>query len=309
MADAKSPRRPVWMRQPERGSAGLLRLMRQLSLRLGRRLTRPIVAGIALYFLLTARTARQASRDYLARCLPRPVTPWDLYRHVHTFAATIHDRIYLLNDRFDDFDITLHGHQALARLHADEGRGLLLLGAHLGSFEVLRAVARQHGDLPVSIAMSVDNTRQINQALAAVNPQAVPDLIPLGRMDAILTLHQRLTEGRLVGMLADRAAGAGQYVELPFLGRLAPFPTGPFRLAVMLRQPLYFMTGLYRGGRRYEVHFVPLDGDLPAEGGREARVRALMARYVALLERHCRAAPYNWFNFYDFWQAHESEHP
>ncbi|MCO5976031.1 LpxL/LpxP family acyltransferase [Ideonella oryzae] len=295
--------RPAWMRQQERGSLWLLRLMTRLSLGLGRRATRPLVALIALYFLITARAARQASRSYLSRCLGRPARWSDLYRHVHAFASTIHDRVYLLNDRFALFDLQPIGHEAVDRQHSGEGRGLLLLGAHLGSFEVLRAQARHHGQLQLSVAMYLENARQIHETLAAINPAAAPDIIPLGQLEAILTVHQRLKEGRLVGMLADRASGSDQYLQIPFLGEPAPFPCGPFRLAVMLGQPIYFMTGLYQGGNRYELHFHPLHLDPTLGGDREAQIRALMAQYVAQLERYCRAAPYNWFNFYDFWHS------
>ena len=121
-------------------------------------------------------------------------------------------------------------------------------------------------------------------------------------MDAVLELHRRLCEGALVGILADRAVGHDEGVELPFLGAPARFPLGPFRLAAMLQRPVLFMAGIQRGDKAYELVFERLDLGLPASG-REARARALLERYVALLERQCRAAPCNWFNFYDFWSG------
>jgi predicted LPLAT superfamily acyltransferase len=130
------------------------------------------------------------------------------------------------------------------------------------------------------------------------------DIIALGKLDAILAIHHKLEEGALVGILADRAAGRDEYVRQPFLGAPARFPTGPFRMAAMLRRPVYFMAGLQRGGNRYEVHFELLeDFTQPLPGPREAVVQALLERYVAALERHCRSAPFNWFNFYDFWEG------
>jgi hypothetical protein len=68
------------------------------------------------------------------------------------------------------------------------------------------------------------------------------------------------------------------------------------------------MAGLYRGGRDYELRFIQLAdfGTLAATGAqpaaeRDAAIRAALERYVATLEALCREAPYNWFNFYDFW--------
>ncbi|RQO68823.1 acyl-CoA synthetase [Aquitalea sp. FJL05] len=300
-AATPSPDRPQWMRQQERGNRFWLRVMSSLSCLLGRRCSRLVLYGIALYFLLFASKARQASRSYLSRSLGRPPRWREMYQHVLSFASTIHDRIYLLRDRFDDFQIDLSGVDALHH-HCDGGQGVLLFGAHLGSFEVLRAMARSRPELQMSMAMYPENARQINQALQAINPAAAPDIIALGTMDAMLKVHQRLEEGALVGILADRAAGPDHYLSRQLLGAPARFPSGPFRMAAMLRHPVYFMAGIYLGGNRYRVHFELLeDFSGVTRQQRAAASEALLDKYVAALERHCRAYPFNWFNFYDFW--------
>jgi hypothetical protein len=294
---------PQWMQRKERGSMFWLRVMRIISMAVGRGPSRVVVYGIGLYFVLAASSARTASRDYLERCLGRRPTWLELYRHVLTFASTVHDRFYLLNDREDVFDVHCVGVPPESLGGVDVKQGALLFGAHLGSFEVLRAAARWDARDKVCVAMYPENARQINEALAAINPTAVSNIIALGKIDSILTIHQRLQEGAMVGILADRAVGAADhYVSLPFLGSPAPFPVGPFRLAAMMKQPVYFMTGLYRGGNRYEVHFELLSDFSDRAGkSRDVLIQELMARYVGTLERHCRAAPFNWFNFYDFW--------
>ena len=137
------PERRNGRRAEERGSASMLRLMTWISLRLGRRAGRCVLPFIVAYFLLFAAPARRASRIYLRRALGREPGWRDLYRHVHSFASTIHDRIYLVNDRFDLFDIEVHGSELITGLVGD-GRGAFLMGAHLGSFEVLRALAREN---------------------------------------------------------------------------------------------------------------------------------------------------------------------
>jgi predicted LPLAT superfamily acyltransferase len=298
---------PEWMQRKERGSLFWLRVMRWFSLRFGRRLSRLALYVIALYFSLAVPAAQKASRAYLERVLQRPVTWRDLYRHILAFSSTIHDRIYLLNDRHDLFDIRIIGGGPLHALHAS-GAGCFLFGAHLGSFEILRSIARGHGGLNVSVAMYPENARQLNDTLASINPRIMLDVISLGQFDSMLAVHHRLKEGAMVGILADRASGPDKYLELPFLGSPARFPTGPFRMAAMLRQPVFFMAGLYRGGNRYDIQFELLaDFTGPKPASREEEARALLEKYVAELERHCRMSPHNWFNFYDFWKAAESE--
>ncbi|OGT04405.1 MAG: acyl-CoA synthetase [Gallionellales bacterium RBG_16_57_15] len=293
----------AWAHTPERSNRLMLRVMTWISLRLGRRVARSVLHLIAAYFLLFAPASRRASNNYLRRALGRPAHWRDLYQHFFTFAATIHDRVYLVNRRFDLFDFEVHGEDTLRRLLAD-GNGLFLMGAHLGSFEVIRALARKETDLCVAMVMHEDNAQKINAMLAAINPQAVQDIIGLGHIDSMLKVRERLDEGCVVGMLADRTPGNDTLYPVQILGADVHLPGGPFRMAALLRRPVLFMTGLYLGGNRYAIHFDTLaDFSAVSRGQRDAAVQAAIQRYAALLDQYCRQAPYNWFNFFDFWQA------
>jgi predicted LPLAT superfamily acyltransferase len=261
----------AWAHAPERSNLFLLRVMTWISLRLGRRTARGVLHLIAAYFLLFAPASRRASRSYLGRALGRPARWRDLYRHFFTFAATIHDRLYLVNRRFDLFDLEVHG--------------------------------RKETDLRVAMLMHQDNAKKINAMLAAINPQAVQDIIGLGQIDSMLKVRERLDAGGVVGMLADRTPGNEAVVPVQILGSNANLPSGAFRMAALLRRPVVFMTGLYLGGNRYAIHFDTLaDFSAVAQGQRAAALQAAITRYAALLDQYCRKAPYNWFNFFDFWQ-------
>ena len=280
----------------------MLRVMTWISLRLGRRAGRMVLHPIAGYFLLFAPASRRASRNYLRRALGRPPRWRDLYRHFFTFAATIHDRVYLVNHRFELFDFEVHGEDTLRRLLAG-GKGLFLVGAHLGSFEAIRALGRKNTDLRVAMVMHQDNAQKINAMLSAINPEAVQDIIGLGHVDSMLKLREHLDQGGAAGMLADRTLGDDTLYPVRILGANAHLPGGPFRTAALLRRPVVFMTGLYLGGKRYAIHFDALaDFSGVARDRRDAAVEAAIARYAALLDHYCRTAPYNWFNFFDFWQ-------
>jgi len=292
-----------WAQRAERSSLPVLRLMVWISLTFGRRLGRVVLHGIAAYFLAFAPGARRASAAYLARVLGRAPTLAERYRHILAFATTIHDRVYLLNDRFDLFDIEIVGREAIDAAIAD-GRGVLLMGAHLGSFEVIRAVGRERTARPIAMLMYEENAKKINATLAAINPAATQDIIPLGRMESMLQARDRLDAGHLVGVLADRGLGGDPMRDCPFLGRPAPFPVGPFRMAAMLRRPVLLMAGLYLGGNRYRIHFEPLaDFSQTARDERDAAIAEAQRHYAARLEHLCRTAPFNWFNFFDFWQG------
>ena len=102
-----------WLRQQERSNLAILKLMVWISLTFGRAIGRVVLYGIAGYFVLFSPRARRFSRDYLHLALNRWAEWSDGFRHVFSFASTIHDRIYLLNDRFDLFEIEVHGAEAL----------------------------------------------------------------------------------------------------------------------------------------------------------------------------------------------------
>lgn len=305
MSTRTSLNRSNWAQRRERGNAAVLRIMTWISLHLGRPLGRVVLRGIALYFVLLAPAARRASRAYLARVLGRPARWRDVYRHVLAFATTIHDRVYLLVERFDLFDIRVEGGELVDAALA-QGRGAFLVGAHFGSFEVLRAIGRTRPNLRVAILMYEENARNLNAVLAAVNPAFKQDVIRLGRPEALLEAREYLDSGAMIGMLADRTIrqeGADALMSIDFLGSRARFPLGPMRMAAMLRRPVIFMAGVHRGGNRYDLHFEALaDFSETARSERAAQVEAAVQRYVSLLQKHCRGAPYNWFNFFDFWR-------
>ncbi|HEY9097759.1 MAG TPA: acyl-CoA synthetase [Thiobacillus sp.] len=298
-----------WVQRPERSNQTMLRIISWISLRLGRAPARVVLAGISLYFLMFSPAAKAASRNYLRRVLGREPRLANLFRHFHSFASTIHDRIFLLNGRFDLFEVEVHGQAIIDEVLAT-GQGAILMGAHMGSFEVVRAIGRNQPDLKVAMVMYEDNARKLNAALTAINPAAMLDTIPLGQIDSMLKVQASLDHGTALGILGDRTLSGDAMLRLPFLGADAEFPLGPMRLAAMLKRPVLFMSGLYLGGNRYAVHFERLaDFSTLERSERDAAIRASIIQYAASLERHCRTAPYNWFNFFDFWRPKDAAKP
>lgn len=297
------PSRAAWTQLPERSNKTMLRLMRWISLRLGRAPARVVLLGISLYFLLFAPAARAASRIYLRRTLAREPRFADQFRHFHSFASTIHDRVFLLNERFDLFQIETHGVAVLQEVLA-AGRGAFLMGAHMGSFEAAHAIGRKQPGLKVGMVMYAENARKLNAALAAINPASTREIIALGQLDSMLRVQAALDDGWVLGVLGDRGLGGDPVLRVPFLGEEADFPLGPMRLAAILKRPVLFMSGLYLGDNRYAIHFETLaDFGTLERTQRDAAIETAVVAYAACLERHCRAAPYNWFNFYDFWRT------
>jgi len=296
-----------WSAARERSNLFTLRLMAWIAVHLGRRVARWVLHPIALYFLCFAPGPRRQSARYLQRALGRPPRWSERYRHLHHFASTVLDRVYFVRGQLQPFDVQVKGAALLQRTLA-EGRGAFLLGAHLGSFEALHAAAKGQR-LPVTMVMYPENARMIHAVLQAIEPSFALDIIAIGRSGSTLAIRERLDGGSLVGLLGDRhlpgaAAARTGMLELPFLGRPAQWHDGPLRLALLLRRRVIFMVALYLGGARYEVRFDEL-ADFSQLGGdaaqREQALHSALEAYVQRLQQLCIEAPYNWFNFHDFW--------
>ena len=299
---------PAWAHRRERGSLLALRFMAWVAVTLGRPVARLLLHPITVYFLLFGVSARRHSARYLGRALGRPATGRDQYRHFHAFASTVLDRVYFVRGQTGAFDLKMHGDAGCDDTLAS-GQGGFLIGAHLGSFESLHAAGKSFPGMQVTMVMYPDNARKIHGVLQAMAPDFKLAVIAIGNAGSTLAIRDALDAGHLVGLLGDRYLGAESArsagIEIPFLGVPALFSDGPLRLALLLRRRVIFMVGLFLGGKRYDVRFETLADfrNPPTDpAAREQLVRDTLHAYVARLEALCREAPYNWFNFYDYWR-------
>ncbi len=292
---------PVWRMRRERGSRWLMRLTAALALGLGRPLARALLYPACAYFLAFSRASRAASRDYLHRVLGRAPSLREQFRHYHCFAAQILDRVHLLAGDLRRFDCAIEGVDVLeSALTAD--RGVLLFGAHLGSFEVMRVLALAHLPVSVRVLMNEGNAEKLASVLGPLNADIERQVIVLGRAQTMLDVRDALRRGEIVGLLADRAVAGDRMRRCDFLGSPAAFAQGPFLLAATLRVPVVLFSAVQTRPGAYRIRFEPFSDRVTLSGdGRDAELQRLCQRYAAWLEARCREAPFNWFNFYDFW--------
>ena len=296
-----------WKTRQERSNLAVVRMARRLTQILPRRVGRWLLFPTALYFLVANEQARAASLQFLGRVLARPPGLRQVFRHFLFFATVVMDRAYLLRDDLAGFDVNSDGERLVESVRSS-GRGGFLLGAHLGSFEALRALGREKVDNPrIVMVMYEENARMINEALAMLNPNLQQDIIGLGKADSMIKVKHALDQGALVGILADRlldteCAPSDRRV-IPFLGRPAAFPVGPFRMAALLRRPVLLMLGIYLGANRYRLVFEEIYDFSGMTSSRQAGVEEAMLRYVKRLEHYSRTYPFNWFNFFDVWEG------
>ncbi len=298
----------AWRNLQEHSSPFALKLIRWIALHLGRPVARLLLYPISGYYFLFAKHQRRASRLYLRRVLNKEPSWLDVVRHIFCFASTILDRIYLITGQFDKLQIAFPTENMPLKFSSN-GSGCLLLGSHLGSFEVLRSYAVKKCPLPIKILMHEGQTPMVMHMFNALNPKVAETIIPLtGGMNSLLEVKEALANGYAVGMLGDRIAGDAteKTVLCKLLGGVVAMPTAPIVIAAALKVPLIVFFGLYLGGNRYEIHFELLAERIDlSRHNRQQELQQWTQRYVDLLEKYMLAAPYNWFNFYDYWQDDE----
>lgn len=290
-----------WLGARERGTVAGIRFVLWLTTAFGRPVARAFVSALALYYVLAHGSVRRASRAFLRR-VGAPHGFWDCYRHLQRFAHCALDRVFLLRGRTAGIELVSHGTEHLLAAR-EAGRGAVLLGAHLGSFEALRAQAASRG-YPLNIVGYFKNAAMINGVLAEVAPDSAVRVVHIETdgMEHVLALRERVERGEFVAILADRHELSRRVAEVTLLGGRVRLPTGPFLLASVLKCPVFLTFGLMKGTGRYELFCEPFADPLVIDRrDRDAALAACAARYAERLEHYVRAAPDNWFNLYDYW--------
>jgi predicted LPLAT superfamily acyltransferase len=303
---AKTPEALGWRAVPEAGTILGIRLVAWLLRAFGRGFVGAFLYLLCVYYALLRGTARRASRAYLAK-VGHAATFRDVVQHLHHFAQVASDRVLFLTGKWSSLRIEHHGHELIVEA-VESGKGALLLGGHLGSFEAMRALADRYR-VPINVVADFSNAERINRVLGALAPGAQLRVISLARgpnaspVTTILAIQAAIARGELVAILADRHDDdADRTVEVPCLGAPARFPVGPWVLAHALACPVYFVAGLYTKPNRYDLYCEPFAEQVRlARGKRDESMREMVTKYAARLEHYAHLAPYNWFNFYDFW--------
>ena len=308
-----------WSRIAERGSIWGIRFTAWCYRLLGRRLCLPLVYVVVGYFFLTDAPGRRASLAYLRRVraapgghevLSRPPGLRECFRHYRTFALAIVDRLGIWFGRDGEFEFVTHGLDYVDRL-ADEGRGALILGSHLGSFDALRLLAKRAGSV-VNVLMFRANAERINQVFKEVAPDAEAQVISVDptSVQSVFTIRERLRRGEHVAILADRieVGERDRSLAVPLLGGAVELPQAPILLAGLIGCPLVSAVALRDGPGRYQVYVDVLAESvaLPRDR-RDAVLAELLTNYARRLEHYCLLRPFQWFNFFDYWRDEAPE--
>jgi len=316
-APEHAPARAVpnrWSQVAERGSLWGMRFTAWSYRRLGRRVCGALVHAIVAYFFVTDRKGRRASAAYLRRVYATPEgraalggAPgrWQSFLHYREFALSIVDRIGIWFGHVDDFSYEMVGEEHLDRL-AEQGRGAILVGAHLGSFDALRLLAERKKSL-VNVLMFTEHAERINTLFRELSPDMDARVIRVDptSVESVFAIRECLHRGEHVAILADRVEPGEQSraVRIPLFGDPVELSQAPFLLAALLGCPVLLILAFRERSCRYSVFAEKLAERVDApRGERESGASELLTRYAERLEHYCKRHPLQWFNFFDYWQ-------
>ena len=279
----------------------------------GRWMFRVCMAPVVLGHWLLRPALRQASLQYLRRLheaqpgvfKQRPGWPQGL-RHVALFAETMLDKLLAMAGRYPAGLVSRQGQQAI-RAAIERGQGGILVTAHIGCLELCRALAEHQPGFKLNVLVHTAHAQAFNAVLQRLNPSSAVHLIEVTELGAptAMLLADKVAAGEFVAIAGDRIpVRQSKTVTVDFLGAPAPFPVGPYVLAALLKCPLYLM-GCLHEGRGYAQSFELLaEQVLLPRATREQALQAHAAHYAAALTALLRRSPYDWFNFFPFWDQH-----
>ncbi len=295
-----------WTRAQEAGSVWQLRFMRLLANRPPSLLYVPLLWAIAVVFAIDRRRlSSRASINFLRRVLGRKPTLFERIRHAQTFSHVFFDRVRLLGKGVDRFSVSVRNPDLIRSLVA-QNNGAVLLGAHYGSFEALRALDRDLPGLTVRYLMFPENAEKSTSMLKSLNPEVNDKVISLanGPM-AMVQVFEALSNGEFVAILGDRVPDRSVRAKhmVDFLEGQIEVPTSPYLTAMAAKVPIILSFARWEGKDRYAAEFSGFyDGAHVPRAERPQKAAEMAQDYAAILESWCRDDPYNWFNFFDIWR-------
>jgi len=287
---------------------------------------RVIAFPVGFFYFLFSKRGRTESRRYLQKIadfIGEPETAkkcrsgFGPLRHIVSFSLAIIEKIQSWGGKFPFDDISFHDDDINELIRdLENGKGVFLIFSHLGNTEMLRGLLNLgrtglSRKIPVTAIMDVKVTAHFSRMLRELNPQSAMDIITADEvnMHTAILLEEKLEAGEMVVIAGDRTSADknSKNFMLPFLGKEAPFSSGVFYMAALMNAPVYFVFGLRRKTLslkpKYDLHVHKSSLSFGSSRKERFEKSELLARsFAEFLETYCKQQPFQWYNFFDFWQ-------
>jgi len=179
------------------------------------------------------------------------------------------------------------------------GKGIVLLTAHLGNWE-LGGLFFTHSGFPFNVITAQDEIEGVAKVREKTRESHKVKTITIGKgAFFFMDIARALQRNEIVAMLMDR------YIEekgilIDFFGKPAIFPAGPVLLAKLTGAaviPAFIVLGpdgKYKGIADSIV-------DMEFSGDKEKDIRVNLKKIVRIFEKYIHEYPDQWYNFTDLW--------
>lgn len=292
-------------------------------------LPRPLIvaisATICFFFFLGAKPVRKNSMTYLEKVAKatgrKKPTAIDCYKHIFSFVLQMLEKMLSWMGRLNVSDLTKDAEREELRKQLTSGHGAILLSSHLGNLDMFRSLGDSGSDakikdLRICPIVDIDNSSRYNDLLRKLNPELMDNIINANDIgvDSAIMIKDKIDKGYLIVIAGDRlsAKNHDRTVRKQFLGDWAEFPEGAFILASIIGAPIYFGAGTrcknFSLNTKYEFTIRKATTEFSgSRKDRKQKIQALMDEYIAFVEESCKKHPYQWYNFFDFWEKKEQE--
>lgn len=308
-----------WATQNERGNGLALAMTRLLSQYCPLWLLRPIVFVVVAYYYITSPKARSNIKSYqnnLQKTFPdlteRLALSGSVFKQFYEFAIAIVDRFSVWQGKIVYEDLIIHDEDGLYQdMDAPEANapGQVFICSHLGNLEICRALVQKHPDFVLNVLIHSAHAVKFNKALDKAGASRIR-LIQVTQLDAdiMMQLNARIQQGEWLAIAADRVPVRGEKtIAAEFLGQLAHWPQGPWLMAGLLKAPVNILFCL-KENKQYHLYLHRFAPNISWQRHhREQSIAAYVHAYVAILARYCHKTPWQWFNFYQFWNNHDNK--
>lgn len=301
-----------WARQQERGNYFFLKLTAWLAKYIPTYLLWLPVCVVVFYFYITSARERKYIQYYQQRLqisFPQVRLPerMPVFWQFMAFGNAIIDRFRVWQNKIHYRDLILedadHLYHDIRHSAKYQEKGQILVCTHIGNVEVCRALVGHHHQFKLNILVYSAHARIFNQTLKEAGASDI-HLIQVYDLDAalMLDLQKRLHRGEWIAIAADRIPVRGEKtVAVPFLGKEALLPQGPWLLAGLLKAPVNTLFCSKINGS-YRLHLSRLTTEVCwQKNNRSEVVREYARQFADCMAQECAVAPLQWFNFYDFW--------
>lgn len=279
---------------------------------LGRWPFRLCLYPVVLAYWLGSGVARRSSLQYLSRLHAAEAVfasapgARESLRHFRVFAETLLDKMLAIGGRYPRERVAFEGHQAMLARSQQTGQGGIMVTAHMGCLELMQMAAGWREGLRVTILVHTAHAQRFNRILDRLNPKASVRLMQVTDFSpsTAMILADRVAAGEFIAIAGDRVPVSGDRVaRASFLGHEAALPAGPYLIASVLRCPVYLLSCLHVGeGYRARFELMAERIELP-RGDRQGGLDARAAQFADWMTASLRESPYDWFNFYPFWDT------